>query len=72
MRASLPSATMMLRQPIQRFEQMQASDIDIYRNELRCARRCARCSPLRLRLNALASLCGVLNGVARPTLMQVA
>ena len=25
----------MLRQPIQRFQQMQASDIDIYRNELR-------------------------------------
>ncbi len=34
-RASLPSATIMLRQPIQRFTQMQASDIDIYRNELR-------------------------------------
>ena len=34
-RASLPSATIMLRQPIQRFQQMQASDIDIYRNELR-------------------------------------
>lgn len=25
----------MLRQPMQRFQQMQASDIDIYRNELR-------------------------------------
>lgn len=25
----------MLRQPMQRFAQMQASDIDIYRNELR-------------------------------------
>eukprot|EP01025_Chloroclados_australasicus_P040099 TRINITY_DN4174_c0_g3_i1.p1 TRINITY_DN4174_c0_g3~~TRINITY_DN4174_c0_g3_i1.p1 ORF type:complete len:284 (-),score=33.78 TRINITY_DN4174_c0_g3_i1:341-1192(-) len=35
MRAALPSSTIMLRQPIQRFEQMQASDIDIYRNELR-------------------------------------
>ena len=34
-RAALPSATIMLRQPIQRFQQMQASDIDIYRNELR-------------------------------------
>lgn len=34
-RASLPSATIMLRQPMQRFAQMQASDIDIYRNELR-------------------------------------
>jgi ATP-dependent protease ClpP protease subunit len=34
-RAALPSATIMLRQPIQRFTQMQASDIDIYRNELR-------------------------------------
>eukprot|EP00873_Tetraselmis_striata_P011848 jgi/Tetstr1/432112/TSEL_002266.t1 len=34
-RAALPSATIMLRQPIQRFNQMQASDIDIYRNELR-------------------------------------
>jgi ATP-dependent Clp protease, protease subunit len=36
MRAALPSATIMLRQPIQRFERMQATDIDIYRNELRC------------------------------------
>lgn len=35
MRGALPSSTIMLRQPIQRFEQMQASDIDIYRNELR-------------------------------------
>jgi len=34
-RAALPSATIMLRQPIQRFTQMQASDIDIYRTELR-------------------------------------
>ncbi|KAK9819994.1 hypothetical protein WJX72_004888 [[Myrmecia] bisecta] len=34
-RAALPSATIMLRQPMQRFSQMQASDIDIYRNELR-------------------------------------
>lgn len=34
-RAALPSASIMLRQPIQRFTQMQASDIDIYRNELR-------------------------------------
>lgn len=34
-RAALPSATIMLRQPMQRFAQMQASDIDIYRNELR-------------------------------------
>lgn len=34
-RAALPSATIMLRQPIQRFAQMQASDIDIYRTELR-------------------------------------
>lgn len=25
----------MIRQPIQRFQQMQASDIDIYRNEIR-------------------------------------
>ena len=25
----------MLRQPMQRFSQMQASDIDIYRNEIR-------------------------------------
>jgi ATP-dependent Clp protease protease subunit len=37
MRAALPSASIMLRQPIQRFQQMQASDIDIARNELRCA-----------------------------------
>ncbi|CAD7699459.1 unnamed protein product [Ostreobium quekettii] len=34
-RASLPSATIMLREPMQRFTQMQATDIDIYRNELR-------------------------------------
>jgi ATP-dependent Clp protease protease subunit len=34
-RAALPSATMMIRQPMQRFTQMQASDVDIYRNELR-------------------------------------
>jgi len=34
-RAALPSATIMLRQPIQRLTQMQASDIDIYRTELR-------------------------------------
>ena len=35
MRGALPSATIMIRQPIQRLNQMQASDIDIYRNELR-------------------------------------
>jgi hypothetical protein len=53
LRGALPSATIMLRQPIQRFERMQASDIDIYRNELRCApgvallfRACA-CLPCR-------------------------
>eukprot|EP00951_Prasinocladus_malaysianus_P033151 scaffold326546_cov31-Prasinocladus_malaysianus.AAC.1 len=34
-RAALPSATIMLRQPINRFAQMQASDIDIYRTEVR-------------------------------------
>lgn len=34
-RGALPSSTIMLRQPMQRFQQMQASDIDIYRNELR-------------------------------------
>ncbi|CAL8460770.1 g301 [Coccomyxa elongata] len=34
-RGALPSSTIMLRQPMQRFAQMQASDIDIYRNELR-------------------------------------
>ena len=48
-RAALPSATIMLRQPIQRFQQMQASDIDIYRNELRktnaeIVRHCSACS----------------------------
>ena len=56
-RAALPSTTMMLRQPVQRFEQMQASDVDIYRNEIRCVssdryicvhmlpcRRCCCCS----------------------------
>lgn len=35
LRAALPSASIMLRQPIQRLTQMQATDIDIYRNELR-------------------------------------
>ncbi|KFM29272.1 ATP-dependent Clp protease proteolytic subunit-related protein 4, chloroplastic [Auxenochlorella protothecoides] len=34
-RAALPSASIMIRQPIQRFQQMQATDIDIYRTELR-------------------------------------
>ncbi|KAK9846260.1 hypothetical protein WJX81_000224 [Elliptochloris bilobata] len=34
-RGALPSSTIMLRQPMQRFTQMQASDIDIYRNETR-------------------------------------
>ena len=34
-RAALPSASIMLRQPMQRFAQMQASDVDIYRNEIR-------------------------------------
>ena len=34
-RAALPSASIMIRQPMQRFTQMQASDIDIYRNEIR-------------------------------------
>lgn len=35
LRAALPSASIMIRQPIQRFQRMQASDIDIYRRELR-------------------------------------
>lgn len=34
-RAALPSASIMIRQPMQRFAQMQATDIDIYRNEIR-------------------------------------
>lgn len=34
-RAALPSTSIMIRQPMQRFTQMQASDIDIYRTELR-------------------------------------
>jgi hypothetical protein len=34
-RAALPSASIQLRQPMQRFAQMQASDVDIYRTELR-------------------------------------
>lgn len=34
-RAALPSASIQLRQPMQRFAQMQASDVDIYRQELR-------------------------------------
>ena len=34
-RAALPSASIMLRQPMQRYTQMQASDVDIYRKEMR-------------------------------------
>lgn len=34
-RAALPSTSIMIRQPMQRFTQMQATDIDIYRNEIR-------------------------------------
>ncbi len=34
-RAALPSASIQLRQPMQRFTQMQASDVDIQRQELR-------------------------------------
>lgn len=34
-RAALPSASIMLRQPMQRYAQMQASDVDIYRKEMR-------------------------------------
>jgi adenylosuccinate lyase len=34
-RAALPSATIMIWQPIQRFQQMQASDNDVNRNEIR-------------------------------------
>ncbi len=34
-RAALPSASIMIRQPMQRITQMQASDIDIYRNQIR-------------------------------------
>lgn len=34
-RAALPSASVMLRQPMQRFQQMQATDVDIYRKEMR-------------------------------------
>jgi ATP-dependent Clp protease protease subunit len=34
-RAALPSASVMLRQPMQRYAQMQASDVDIYRKEMR-------------------------------------
>ncbi|KAI7842527.1 hypothetical protein COHA_003881 [Chlorella ohadii] len=34
-RAALPSTSIMIRQPMQRYTQMQASDIDIYRTELR-------------------------------------
>ena len=37
-RAALPSTSIMLRQPYQRFTQMQASDVDIYRNEIRKAK----------------------------------
>lgn len=35
LRGALPSASIMLRQPVQRFDQMQASDVDIYRRGLR-------------------------------------
>lgn len=34
-RGALPSATIMIRQPMQRVTQMQASDIDIYRQQIR-------------------------------------
>eukprot|EP01023_Acetabularia_acetabulum_P032769 TRINITY_DN3060_c0_g1_i2.p1 TRINITY_DN3060_c0_g1~~TRINITY_DN3060_c0_g1_i2.p1 ORF type:complete len:229 (+),score=36.44 TRINITY_DN3060_c0_g1_i2:78-764(+) len=37
-RGCLPSASLMLRQPMQRLQQMQATDIDIYRNEMRKTR----------------------------------
>ena len=47
-RASLPSASIMIRQPMQRFAQMQASDIDIYRNEIRKTKNelVGACSPV--------------------------
>ena len=60
-RAALPSATIMLRQPIQRFQQMQASDIDIYRNELRKTNaeivRPIGFAPFNLQFCALMLLC---------------
>merc|ERR1712118_632314 len=34
-RSALPSASIMIRQPMQRITQMQASDIDIYRRQIR-------------------------------------
>merc|ERR1711988_1503402 len=34
-RSALPSASIMIRQPMQRITQMQASDIDIYRQQIR-------------------------------------
>ena len=46
-RGALPSSTIMLRQPMQRFTQMQASDIDIYRNELRKTKNEIVRAPLR-------------------------
>ena len=48
-RGALPSSTIMLRQPMQRFTQMQASDIDIYRNEMRKTKNeIVRCYALSL------------------------
>lgn len=48
-RGALPSSTIMLRQPMQRFTQMQASDIDIYRNEMRKTKNeIVRCLALSL------------------------
>lgn len=67
MRGALPSATLMLRQPINRYERMQASDIDIYRNELRCAAHAARSRETRAkyRLSA-APRWGTLSATVQP------
>jgi ATP-dependent Clp protease protease subunit len=35
-RSALPSASIMIRQPMQRITRMQATDIDIYRQKIRC------------------------------------
>lgn len=44
-RGALPSTSIMLRQPMNRFAQMQATDIDIYRKEVRKTKGMLVCPP---------------------------
>ena len=63
-RGSLPSASIMLRQPMQRFSQMQASDIDIYRNEIRKTKNeiVSQCSECQAKHWSSACMTDTLNG----------